>query len=94
MKSLPVRLLGMVLLLAAMVYGGDWLVLRYRNWKRGDAFGSVTVTPVYVIHEKNGKTIYQYNAPQDQACVQSLFPHFGYSPCWYLSRHQEEHIDI
>jgi hypothetical protein len=94
MKSLPVRLLGSALLLAAMLYGGDWVCLRYRGWKRGDAFGSVTVTPVYVIHEKNGKTEYQYDPPQDQACVRSLFPHFGYSPCWYVSRHQEKHIDI
>ncbi|MGO9649041.1 conserved exported hypothetical protein [Candidatus Sulfotelmatobacter sp. SbA7] len=94
MKSLRVRLLSVILLLAAMLYGGDWVYLRYRSWKRGDAFGSVTVTPVYVIHEKNGKTEYQYDPPQDQACVHSLFPHFGYSPCWYVSRHQEKRIDI
>jgi hypothetical protein len=94
MKALSIRLAGGVLLLAAVVYGGDWLLLRYRNWKRGDAFGTVTVTPVYVIQEKNGKTEYQYDPPQDQTCVHSWFPHFGYSPCWYLSRHQEQHIDI
>jgi hypothetical protein len=94
MKAFSIRLAMVVILLAAMVYGGDWLQLRYRNWKRGDAFGSVTVTPVYVIQEKNGKTVYQYDPPQDEACVRSLFPHFGYSPCWYLSRHPEKHIDI
>lgn len=94
MKSRRVRLLVVTLLLAAMVYGGDWACLRYRNWKRGDAFGSVAVTPVYVIHEKNGKTEYQFAQPQDQVCVHSLFPHFGYSPCWYVSRHQEKRIDI
>jgi len=94
MKSLRIRLLTAVLLVAAMAYAGDWMCLRYRNWKRGDAFGSVTVTPVYVIHEKNGKTEYQFAQPQDQPCVRSLFPHFGYSPCWYVSRHTEKRIEI
>jgi hypothetical protein len=94
MKSLLIRLLVVVLVLAALAYGGDWIWFRYRNWKHGDAFGSITVTPVYVIHEKNGKTEYQYAQPQDQVCVRSLFPHFGYSPCWYVSRHLEKKIEI
>jgi hypothetical protein len=94
MKSLRVRLLGVALLLVALVYGGDWLCVRYRVWRQRDPFGRVTVTPVYVIHEKNGKTEYQFAAPQDQVCVRSLFPHFGYSPCWYVNRHQEKRIEI
>ncbi len=94
MKGLILRLLGVGVLLAAMVYGGDWLLVRYRSWRDRDVFGSITVTVVYVIHEKNGKTVYQYDPPQDQSCVHALFPHFGYSPCWYLSRHTEKHIDI
>jgi hypothetical protein len=94
MKSLRVRLLLAVLLLAAMVYGGDWLVVRYRIWRNKDGFGSISVTPVYVIHQKSGKTNYQYAQPEDEVCVHSLFPHFGYSPCWYVSRHQEKQIDI
>jgi hypothetical protein len=94
MKSPLIRLLSVVLVLAAMVYGGDWLSLRYRVWRHREVFGSVSVTPVYVINEKNGKTQYQYDSPQDQTCVRSLFPHFGYSTCWYLSRHQEKRIEI
>jgi hypothetical protein len=94
MKALSIRLVVAVLLLAAVSFCGDWLVARYRSWRHQDVFGSVTVTVVYVIHEKNGKTVYQYDPPQDQACVHALFPHFGYSPCWYLSRHQEKQIDI
>jgi hypothetical protein len=94
MKALSIRLLIAVILLAAMVYGGDWGVVRYYSWRHRDVFGTVSVTPVYVIHEKSGKTNYQYDQPQDQTCVHSLFPHFGYSPCWYVSRHQEEHIEI
>jgi hypothetical protein len=94
MKSLALRVAIITLALAAAVYGGDWFSLRVRSWRHGDVFGSVSVTPVYVIHEKNGKTQYQYDSPQDQTCVRSLFPHFGYSPCWYVSRHQEKRIEI
>jgi hypothetical protein len=94
MKSLPIRLLSVVLVLVAMVYGGDWLSIQYRIWRHRDVFGTVSVTAVYVIHEKSGKTQYQYDSPQDQTCVRSLFPHFGYSPCWYLSRHREKQIEI
>ncbi|MGO9126192.1 MAG: hypothetical protein ACLP6G_15060 [Terriglobales bacterium] len=94
MKSLGIRVLSVVLALAAMIYGGDWGSVRYRIWRHRDAFGSITVTPVYVIHEKNGKTEYQFAQPQDQVCVRSLFPHFGYSPCWYVKRHQEQRIEI
>ena len=94
MKPLGLRVLGGVLLLSVSFYAADWLSLRYRVWKHQDAFGSVSVTPEYVIHEKNGRTEYQFAQPQDQVCVHSLFPHFGYSPCWYVSRHQEKRIDI
>jgi hypothetical protein len=94
MKRWEVRAAVTILVVAVAAYGGDWFALRFRSWRHGDVFGNVSVTPVYVIHEKNGKTEYQYDPPQDQACVRSLFPHFGYSPCWYLSRHAEKHIDI
>ena len=94
MKSLPVRLLCVALVAAAVVYGGDWLWLGYRSWKHGDAFDTVTVTPEYVIHEKNGRTEYQFAQPQAQTCVRSLFPHFGDSPCWYVRRHLEKRIEI
>jgi hypothetical protein len=94
MKSLWIRWLSVALLLVAMVYGGDVVALRYRIWRHEDGFGSVAVTPEYVIQEKNGKTEYQFAAPQDQVCVHSLFPHFGYSPCWYVSRHAQKRIDI
>ena len=94
MKTLGIRLLMAVWLLLALVYAGDWLSVRYRIPGHRDPFGSVTVTQVYVIHEKNGKTEYQYDPPQEQVCVRSLFPHFGYSPCWYVSRHPEKQIEI
>jgi hypothetical protein len=93
MKRL-VQVLGAIVLLAALLYGADDLSLRYRIPKKREPFGSVTVQPLYVIHEKNGKVEYQFASPQDQTCVQSLVSHFGYSPCWYLRRHTQQQIDI
>jgi len=86
--------MGILLLLAGLVYAGDFLWLRYRIPRSRDAFGTVMVRSVYVIHEKNGKTQYQFTPPGPQQCVRSLFPHLGYSPCWYVSRHTENRIEI
>jgi hypothetical protein len=94
MKPQLLRVLGAIVLLAALLYGGDDLSLRYRIPKNREPFGSVTVQPLYVIHEKNGKVEYQFATPQDQPCIRSLVPHFGYSPCWYLSRHRQQRTDI
>lgn len=83
-----------LLTLVAIVYVGDFCVVRYKIPHDRDPFGQVTVQPVYVIHEKNGKIEYQFADPEVDACVRSLFPHMGYSPCWYLSRHTEKQINV
>jgi hypothetical protein len=52
------------------------------------------VRPVYDVPQKNRSTEFLVGDLQDQTCVNALFPHLGYSPCWYLSRHKEQHIHI
>jgi hypothetical protein len=94
MKRLLLQSLVGVVLFAALLYAGDYLSLRYRMLLHKNVLGSVTVTPLYVIHQKNGKTEYDFAQPQEQACVYSLFPHFGDPPCWYLSRHTQQQINI
>jgi hypothetical protein len=94
MRPILLRGLAGVGLLVALVYAGDYVSVRYGIPKGREPYGSVTVTLTYAIHEKNGKTEYEFPAPQSQACVQSLFPHFGYTPCWYLKRHSQRQIDI
>jgi len=94
MKRAVVRVLGGFIVLLTLTYTGDYVALRFRIPNHRQPFGSITVTPLYVIHEKNGKVEYQFAPPQEQTCVRSWFPHFGYSPCWYVSRHQEKRIDI
>jgi len=78
-------LLGLLLL-----YGGDYAIFRLRH----SPTGSVTVRRYLAIQEKANRVEYVFNGEQNQTCVQSLFPHRGSTPCWYLSRHTEQRIDI
>jgi len=94
MKLLLFRTTAILLIIAALIYATDYVSLRYRIPGERSQFGTVSVREMYVIHEKNNKTEYQFTPPQDQACVYSLFPHFGDPPCWYLQRHTQQRIDI
>jgi hypothetical protein len=47
-----------------------------------------------VIPQKNNRVQYTFDAPENQTCVQSLFPHLGCTPCWYLRRHAQKRIDF
>jgi hypothetical protein len=42
---------------------------------------------------KDGKTQYAFDPPAPQDCVNSLFPHFGDLPCWYLNRHKQQQVN-
>ncbi len=86
-------LITAVLLLAAL-YAGDYASVRYRVPKSRSPFGQVQVRRYYAVQQKSGKPDFYFDQPQTQTCVRSLFPHLGYSPCWYLNRHREQRIDI
>jgi len=81
-------LLGIVLL-----YGADDLSVRFRIPASCQPFGTVTVQRYDAISEKNNKTEFVYEDPVTEPCVNSLFPHMGYAPCWYLKRHSEQRIN-
>lgn len=77
-----------VLLSLTVLYFGDYLYIRIRALrpKPADPFESIKRLRVLAIPEKNGKTEYEVDAQnpeQTVTCVHSLFPHDGYSPCWY-----------
>jgi hypothetical protein len=85
--------------LAAIVYAGDYLLVRLRAAypRLGSAFGSVQVTRVYAIPLKNGRVEYELDALQPEVtvtCVRALFPHLGYQPCWYLRRDSQKPIPM
>jgi hypothetical protein len=86
-------LLALVVLLAA-AYLADYAVLRFRVATNRSATATVTVRPVYAVPQKNRSTEFLLGDPQDQTCVNSLFPHMGDSPCWYLRSHKEQQINM
>jgi hypothetical protein len=48
----------------------------------------------YVVKEKGNKVDYMLDTPVPEACVNSLFPHWGHPPCWYLKRHTRKRVDL
>ena len=78
--------------LLALVYAGDYASVRIPIPKRRAAYGSVTVRAYYDVALKSGKSDLYFLDPQKETCVNSLFPHLGYKPCWYLRKHTHPRI--
>jgi hypothetical protein len=71
------------------IYLGDYALAKSKP------LGSVQVQPFYEIHQKDGKTEFDYNVPKEtQTCVASLLPHMGSNPCWYVTKHKTRKIEI
>lgn len=69
-----------------VLYIGDYSVVRVRAMHPapGSPFEDVTLNRLIAISEKGQKTEYVQADPQTVTCVHSIFPHMGYSPCWYV----------
>jgi hypothetical protein len=93
------RIAVLIVALAAMVYAGDYALVRLRAAypRLGNAFDSMQVVRLLAIPLKNGRVDYQLDALQPEAtvtCVRSLFPHLGYQPCWYVRRQSQKPIPM
>jgi hypothetical protein len=88
------RLILFAALSVCVLYAGDYLLLRYRIAANREPFGRVKTQAYYAVPQKNKKTEFYFQDPQMQNCVHSLFPHMGDSPCWYLSRHTQQRINM
>ena len=80
--SVKRTVIGALLLMAAL-YAGDylWLRLRMNHPKAGLAFG--TVRFYWATPTKNGRVEVFFDTPETETCAHSIFPHLGYTPCWY-----------
>lgn len=94
MKKIIANALLVIIALAVLVYACDYMIWRYRAATNNNAYGTLTVQYYYAIGEKSGKTEYDFQPPQQETCVNSLFPHAGYSPCWYERKHTEKAIRV
>jgi hypothetical protein len=87
----------LIVLVAAFIL--DYVVLHAKMMfpKLGAATGTVQMTRLYAISEKNGRVEYELDANQPEVtmpCVHSLFPHLGNSPCWYLQQNATKPIPV
>ncbi len=94
LRRVFVGTLLLVLGTAVLAFGVDFAVFRIWAATNRNAYGSVTVSHYYAVLQKNGKTQFIFDPPQDETCVNVLFPHAGLLPCWYLRRHPEQRTDI
>jgi len=91
-RTLAIAVFSLLLAVAA-VYVGDTLSLAYRIPGNRPQFGSVMVQRTWLIPMKDGKMQYSFDPPAPQECVNSLFPHSGDQPCWYLRRHPKQEVN-
>jgi len=83
-----------VALVVLVLYGGDYLWLRYRMATNRNPFGSVIRDVYYSVKLKNGKTEFSSGGQQAFECPNSLLPQYWEKPCWLARRQKEQQINI
>jgi len=81
------RALAGIIAAGALLYAGDYLALRIPIPPKRAQYGSVTTRTEYRVTRKDKKTAFYFEPPEDTDCVNSIFPHFGDYPCWWLVSH-------
>ena len=84
------RIATVLVALVIVLYLGDYVVMRLSS----EPTGTCQVTKLYAVQQKDGKTQYEASDPETQTCANSLFPHLGYTPCWYLNRHKTQQVNL
>ena len=85
MKRLLLRIAGLLLILAAALHGLDYLSVSLRIPNR-EPFSTIRVDQLYAIPNKWNEVDWSRGDPVMEKCVNSLLPHFGARPCWYVQR--------
>jgi hypothetical protein len=88
------RIIVSIALALAVLYAGDYLVMKIRAHKGQKIFGTVEVENYSAVPEKNNKVEFFYDEPDTEECVHALFPHFGDNPCWYDNLHRVNRTDL
>ena len=83
------RTATVVIALVCILYAGDFISVKIRR----DPLSTVQVNTIYAVPQKGGKTEFDAGDAGSETCVNSIFPHLGYSPCWYVNRHRNQQVD-
>jgi hypothetical protein len=92
-KVLARRVFLYLAICAAVTWICDYLSVQFKFPYR-NPIGNVPVQTYYAVPQKDGKTEFLFDQPATQDCVHSIFPHSGYNPCWYVSRHKQRRVDM
>lgn len=79
-----------VVALLIIWYVGDYVSLKMRRAPTS----TVQITRFYAVPQKDGKTSFEPGQQETQTCVNSMFPHMGYNPCWYVKRYRNQQINL
>jgi hypothetical protein len=79
-------ILGLLGFLAAL-YLGDYAQLKMRGANGTSVIPITLGTPM-----KDGRVQIFTGDNQTETCVKSLFPHMGFSPCWYVKQNSMQLI--
>jgi hypothetical protein len=88
--SLLSRIATVLVVLIVVLYFADYIIVSLRS----EPTGTCQITKFYAVPQKDGKTSYEPGEPETQTCANSIFPHMGYSPCWYVKRHHTQQINL
>lgn len=91
-KRIPAPVL-VVVLAVALVYGLDVLSV-LTNIPARPRYSTFTINRFNHVNEKFNKFSLEMIPPVQEECVNAMFPHFGARPCWYVSRHTMQIIDV
>jgi hypothetical protein len=86
-----------IVVAAVWVVDTSWFYIRRSYPAAGKASGSVHRVRLLAIPDKGNRTEYEVDALQpeeDVPCANSIFPHGGERPCWYVMRHAKDPIPM
>ena len=86
-----------IVLVASWIADLAWFYVRLSFPASGRASGSVHRVRLLAISDKGNKTEYQVDAvtpEEDVPCANSIFPHGGENPCWYVIKHAKDPIPM
>ncbi len=86
MRRILERGVQVLLVIAVLVWCGDWALFRVRA-ARGTGYDTVAVQQYLSTDLKGKKTEYDYMGTVPEICARALFPHGAAPACWWLRRH-------
>jgi len=84
------RILILLVAVPAVCYLGDSAAVSVR----GNPTSKVTIKQYLAIPQKGNRLQYVPAESVTEECIESLFPHGGDRPCWYVTTHTRRQIDM